>query len=535
MTGNFHFSTSNHINCYNPSSLVYVSVKSPVPDFPSSFSIPKNLWSYSRIQMLSFITDPGYTILENGVDFITHNDISYYRTVYRCIDRVEEFPLKVDWAQGKGQMTFMMALVDRWGNMEFTGAKIPDRFKVDVEKTEEQEAMIEGVSSEENEELIKTGVVLSKVYEPNVFKIDVFFYSDLPDDFMNKRKYHLILSYDDLIIKTAHFEIEKVSFDLTVMRFRAKCLNKTPNPTPIMVSRSQILSSLLNLPNRAMNSKITVRFMGEKAIDVGGPSREFFDLLGQCIKTSEKCYLFRPNLFTSKLELSTISIKSLPNLYEKLGQAIANSFKYGYFIGTTFNSLITSILFTTKKQDYSDIAKKISERLSSSSGKLTKKTQERAEQAISQCVSSLMTGFVQSMGSMHSDFITTFSEASSIYFLTGSIEQADLTASTIINRLKFEGVEVEKNARLFKEAVGKLSWEGLSNLWRCLTGSSSVDALSRHKSTITFFPVSMSEKQLIVHTCSSSMDIVNCSDVETMDMILSVMDCGSGNNGFNIA
>jgi len=81
----------------------------------------------------------------------------------------------------------------------------------------------------------------------------------------------------------------------------------------------------------------------------------------------------------------------------------------------------------------------------------------------------------------------------------------------LIDVFKFQGHEKKKNSGYWLNALIKMDNLGCQRMLRAITGSSAFDVLSnRYEIRVAFFSKGRYQKDMILHACSNSLDVIDC-------------------------
>jgi hypothetical protein len=347
--------------------------------------------------------------------------------------------------------------------------------------------------------------------------------------------------YDGELMKFGKIQLESRTFSEEVNLFRTDCINSQPFGKLIVVSRKNLIESIKDTRLDVLRSRMQFTFQGEKAFDAGGPSREFFNLIGDAIQNDKRLLMFKMDFLQKGIiPKFTISPQDL-EIIKRIAVLMACSFKYGYFFGHPVNTFIEKMIFDIDLRKDRDILltlvqaeeqkdhlqqDEMTEKESRNAMALLEALQKRPNgneylQALEKLGRSICESFQFGMGLMHSRFLTCFSPASVCYFMAGQREHRAYTPNTLMNHIDFDGVGLEKNKRFFAQSLENMSGVELGQLWKSITGSASIDFIRNLKVKVTFFNRSYSGgRDMMIHTCSCHMELLDCANQETMDFIL---------------
>lgn len=152
-------------------------------------------------------------------------------------------------------------------------------------------------------------------------------------------------------------------------------------------------------------------------------------------------------------------------------------------------------------------------------------------------LSSFQSGFKSAMGSSHSQFTLIFELSELSYLFCGSLKQKQkrfdpLEFSTL---LSFQGHNISKNKEYFMNNLLQKTKKEIQQFTKVVTGSTTIDDLKKGKLiTIKFIqPNNYRGNDIIIHTCSSTVECLSCPSQEIMD-ILFVAYFSFGNDIFGI-
>lgn len=152
-------------------------------------------------------------------------------------------------------------------------------------------------------------------------------------------------------------------------------------------------------------------------------------------------------------------------------------------------------------------------------------------------LSSFQKGFKSAMGSSYSKFTLIFEINELSYLFCGSMEGKDKTLDPLkfAEYISFVGHNVEKNKEYFMNNLVKKTKEEIGQFTKAITGSSTIDSLKKGKIITVDFrkPSNNGGKDIVIHTCSSTMECLSCPSQEVMD-ILFVAYFSSGRDVFGI-